>query len=115
MSVTSRISAAVAYLPVLGWLYVLLLQRKDELAMFHLRQSIGLFVFLILVLAGWFVVTWLSAWIPFAFMFGTASFALVMAAYAMGAVSWIVGIVYALLGRPVFMPIVGRRAAAIRL
>ena len=68
----SRIGAALAYLPVLGWLYVIVRQRRNELAMYHLKQSIGWFLFLIVVLVSWVVVAWLLAWIPYAFVVAMA-------------------------------------------
>ena len=65
MSKPSRLPAVLAYLiPVIGWLYVLFFQRKNELAVYHLRQSIGLFLFLIGTLFGWTVIAWVLTWIP---------------------------------------------------
>lgn len=115
MSTASRISAAIAYVPIVGWLYVLVFRRNDELAMFHVRQAIGLCAFLVVVFVGWLLLSWLISWIPYLIILGPAMFALVMASYALGIVSWAFGIAYALLGRPLFMPIFGRQAAAMRL
>ena len=115
MDMASRVFAALSYIPVLGWLVVLLFRRKDRFAMFHLRQSIGLFLFLLAMFVGWAAFSWVAAWLPFGMIAGSASFALVIMAYIVGAVSWLVGIIYALLGRPIVMPIFGRQAAAIRL
>lgn len=54
MSKQSPFPAVIAYLiPVVGWLYVYLFQRKNTLAVFHLRQSIGLVLFLIGSLVVW--------------------------------------------------------------
>ena len=98
MSLSERISAAVAYLPVIGWIYTYFVQRKSQLTMFHLRQSISLFGTLIAVLVLWAVVAWVITWIPYGVIFGVALFALVMAAFFVGAVAWLVGIVNALRG-----------------
>ena len=106
----SRFSALIAYIPVLGWIFVLFFQNRDELAMFHVRQSIGLFVFLVAVLVGWFVITWVLAWIPFAFMLGIALFTLVIAALIFGVVAWVIGIIHALQGRMVLLPVFGSLA-----
>lgn len=97
MSTSSRLPAVLAYLiPVFGWLYVLFFQRKNELAIFHLKQSIGLILFLLGVLVSWAVVAWLLAWIPLLGVLSAALFAIVMAAYAFGFVVWILGMVNAL-------------------
>jgi len=98
MSTSERISAAVAYIPVIGWVYAYFVQRKNELTMFHLRQSISLFGNLIAVFAVWAVVAWVITWIPFGVIFGVALFSLVMAAFLVGVVAWLVGISNALRG-----------------
>lgn len=115
MDAASRISAALAYVPALGWLYVLIFRRRDKLAMFHVRQSIGLFLFLLAMIIGWAAFAWVAAWLPFGIIASSASFALVIAAYAVGAVSWVAGILHALRGQPLIMPIFGKRAANIKL
>ncbi len=112
---SSRIAGAVAYIPVIGWLYVLLTRRQDAFAMFHLRQAVGLIVFLIAMFAGWAVITWLLGWIPYAFILGNALFALVIAAYVFGFFAWIAGIVNASRGRVALLPIFGTMANRIRL
>jgi uncharacterized membrane protein len=115
MDSSSRIFAAIAYIPVIGWLVGLLLQRRNAFVMFHVRQSIGLFLFLIVVAVGWAVITWLVAWIPFAFLIGAALFALVIAAFVFGAITWVAGIVNALRGRMSLLPVFGRTANRMRL
>ncbi len=61
----SRILAFFSYLlPLVGALYVLLFQRKDEFAAFHARQSITLLMAAVLAPAVWVVVAWLVFWIP---------------------------------------------------
>ncbi len=56
MSKQSPFPAVIAYIPVIGWLYVYCFQRKNPLAVFHLRQSVGLVLFLIGTLVVWAIV-----------------------------------------------------------
>ncbi len=113
MNVSHRIAAMVAYLPVVGWLYVLLAQHRNALAMFHLRQAIGLIAFLLAVLAGWIAIAWVFAWIPYLLPVSVALFALVIAAYLFGAVLWVIGVVNAARGRAVMLPVFGAWASRI--
>jgi uncharacterized membrane protein len=110
MSASLRLPAAIAYLPVIGWIYVPLFHHRSELAMFHVKQSLGLFAFLIVALVGWVVITWVLAWIPYGFLLGNALFALVIVAYFYGVFAWVAGIVNALRGRAVLLPVFGRMA-----
>lgn len=107
MTSASRFSALIAYLPVLGWLYVAIFQRKDSYALFHLRQSIGLGVFVILVFLAWAVAAWAIAWIPYAFVLSIALFALVIVALLFVLVIWVRGILNALQGRKASLPMAG--------
>ena len=107
MNMSSRLPAVLAYLlPVLGWLYVFFFQRKNSLALYHLRQAIGLVVFLIVTLIAWGVVGWLLAWIPYLNVLSIALFALVVSAYLFGIVAWLFGIYYALSDRESPLPAV---------
>ncbi len=111
MNVPSRLAAGFAYLlPIIGWLYVLFFQRQDKFAVYHLRQSIGLVLFLGGVLVGWAVVGWILAWVPFLAIVSVSLFALVIAAYVYGAVAWIVGMNNALRRRVVPLPLFGEFA-----
>lgn len=112
---SSRTAGVIAYIPIFGWLYVLLTRRQDAFAMFHLKQAIGLIVFLLATFIGWAVIAWLSGWIPYAFIFGNALFALVIAAYVFGLFAWIIGIANAARGRVALLPIFGRAANRVRL
>ena len=103
----SRVAAALAYIPVVGWLYVFFAQRQNSLARYHLKQSIGLVLFLIAVLGVWAVVAWVLAWIPYAFVFSVALFALVIAAYAYGVVALLLGVRNALRLRFAPLPVFG--------
>ena len=112
MKTSSRVPAVLAYLlPVLGWLYVIFFQRRNSLAMYHLRQAIGLVVFLVVTLIVWGVVGWLLAWIPFLDVLSIALFALVVGAYFYGIVAWLFGIYYALSERESPLPLFGRLAS----
>jgi uncharacterized membrane protein len=110
MEFSDRFSAFIAYLPVIGWIYVLLQKRRDPLPMFHVRQSIGLFIFLAAFFAGWFAVIWLLSLIPFGFMLGIALFTIVIATFLFGIVAWVTGIFHALQGRRVLLPLFGKLA-----
>src|SRR3954468_11410184 len=92
----SPFPALIAYIPIIGWLYVYLLQRKNPLAVYHLRQSVGLVVFLIMSLLVWGVIAYVIAIIPYMAAFSVAGFTVVMAAYLFGAVALIMGILNAL-------------------
>lgn len=111
MNTQSPIPAVIAYIPVLGWLYVYLTQRKNPLAVFHLRQSVGLVLFLIGALVVWAVVGYLLAIIPYMAIFSAALFTIVIAAYIFGFVTWIMGIVNAFKGQSMPLPIFGRWAS----
>jgi len=100
--------AFLAYvLPVVGWLYVLLFHRKNSFAVYHLKQSIGLVLFLVMVTAGVAAIGWIIAWIPYLFVLSIALFSLVIAAYAFGIVAWIIGMANALRGQAIPLPISG--------
>lgn len=108
MDTSQRFPAFITYLlPVVGWIYVGVFQSKNQFARFHMRQSVGLFLFLILITLAWALVTWLLAWIPYAFVFGIALFALPIVAYVFGVIAWIMGMVNTLQGRAAFLPVVG--------
>ena len=112
MNTSSRLPAVLAYLlPILGWLYVFFFQRKNSLALYHLRQAIGLVLFLIITLIAWAVVGWLLAWIPYLSVLSIALFALVVSAYLFGIVAWLFGIYYALCDRESPLPLFGRLAS----
>ena len=108
MNMSSRLPAVLAYLlPVLGWLYVFFFERRNPLALYHLRQAIGLVVFLIVTLLAWGVVGWLLAWIPYLATLSIALFTLVVGAYLFGIVAWLIGIYNALRARQSPLPLFG--------
>src|SRR5262245_57941813 len=105
MSQPSRLPAILVYLlPIVGWLYVFLFQRQNRLAIFHLKQAIGLVLFLITALAVWAVVAWLLALIPLMATISVGLFTLVMAVYFYGFVAWIFGMINAANNRLVTLP-----------
>lgn len=120
MSKSSRYLAFVAYLLSLpGALLVLLARRNDPFATYHARQSLAIVGVALAAPLLWLVVAWAAAWIPlFGAVVGLSLFALVIATYAGLAVSWVVGMVFALRGLARPIPLVGawatRRSAAAR-
>ncbi|MBN1562330.1 MAG: hypothetical protein JXA10_00705 [Anaerolineae bacterium] len=110
MNGLARLGAAVAYVPVIGWVYAYAFQRTNTLVIYHLRQSIGLVLFLIGSLVGWAIMAWLLAWLPYLGIFGMALFTLVITAYLVGIILWVIGIINALNGQMAPLPGIGRRA-----
>ena len=106
----SRFPAVFAYVPVVGWLYALMLQRSNPLAVFHARQAIGLVLFIAAVFVAWIVVGWLLAWLPYGIIFSSAAFALVLGAFIFGAIALLVVLLNAARGRVAYLPIVGKLA-----
>ena len=111
METKYRFTACAAYLlPILGWIYILVFERENEFAKFHLKQAIGLFLFLILVSLGWVVVAWGVTWLPYGFILAVALFTLVITAFLVGLFAWVLGMVNALRGVVAFLPLFGRKA-----
>jgi uncharacterized membrane protein len=111
MSASQRISAAIGYIPVIGWIYIFFLQRKNPLALFHLKQSIALILSMAVFFVIWAVVAWVLTWIPYGDIFGIAAFTLVITVWIVGAIAWIVGIINALRGLMNEVPLFGSWAA----
>ena len=107
MNTTQRISAAISYIPVIGWLYAFFFARKEEPVMFHLKQSIGLVIGLLGFFLVWVVAAWLLTWIPYGSVLAVALFTLVITALLVGVVAWLVGIVNALSGKEADVPMFG--------
>ena len=104
--------ALLAYLiPVFSWLYIFFFERKNLLAVYHLKQAIGLVLFLFATTFGWAVVAWVLAWIPYLSVLSIALFALVLAAYLFGLVAWLIGLNNALRARAVPLPLFGQWAS----
>jgi len=108
VSTSQRILAFLAYLLlVIGWIIVLLFGRRGRFAVFHMKQSLALVAFLLVVTAGWVVLSWLMAWVPYLFGLAMAAFSIVLLAWVFVAVVWVMGMSNALRGRLVPLPIVG--------
>jgi len=101
----------IAYVPIFGWLFEILAQRKNPFVMFHLRQSIGLIVFMVAVFVGWLGLAYLIAFIPYAMVVGMALFTMVIMAFFFCLFAWILGIYNALKEQMAFLPIFGKLAA----
>jgi uncharacterized membrane protein len=101
--------AFLAYLlSVVGALYILLARRNDKFAVYHAKQSLGITILALAVLIVWIVIAWIIAWIPYVgFIFAMALFSLVMAAYLVLAIVYILGMKYALDEKMQPVPIVG--------
>jgi hypothetical protein len=110
MNSPSRLSAVLAYIPIIGWIYVLAAQRRNAFAMFHLRQSIGLVLFLIGVFVGWAVIFWLLSWIPIGDIVGMVLFTLVISAYLFGIVALVLGLINAANSKVAPLPFFGQWA-----
>ena len=108
MKITYRISAVIAYIPIFGWLYGFLVQRKNPFIMFHLRQSVLVFLNLLVVFLGWGLIAYLITFIPYAFVIGMMLFTLVICAFFYCLFAYFIGIINALKGREVLLPIFGR-------
>ncbi len=107
MSTSMRLPGFIAYIPVIGWIYLAIFESRNAFAKFHMRQSVGLVLFLALVTSAWVVIAWLSGWVPFLFTLGMALFSLVLVTYFVGAILWIVGMVNALRCREALLPMIG--------
>jgi uncharacterized membrane protein len=111
MTLSSRISAFIAYLLlIVGWLFVLIFRRNDDFARFHARQSLALTVTVIIIPLAWAAFAWVITWIPYVgFILAASTFALVIALAIIWVVVWIVGMANALRGVQKPVPIFGSR------
>lgn len=108
MGQSQRLPAFIAYfLPIIGWIYLGIFENKNKFARFHMRQAVGLFLFLLLVTIGWGIVTWVLAWIPYAFVLGIALFSLPFTAYIFGVIAWVIGMINALNEKEAYLPFIG--------
>ena len=107
MSTSQRISAAVGYIPVFGWIYAFLVERNDKYVMFHLKQAISLVLTLAGLFALWFVVAWILFAIPYADIFAMALFTIPLAALILGVILWVLAMINALRGEVKEIPIFG--------
>jgi uncharacterized membrane protein len=116
MNITSRLMAVLAYLlPVIGWLIVLVFQRANAFAVYHVRQAVGLALFVIGSLFAWAVIAWVLAWFPLLSVLAVALFALVIAAWLFALLALIVGVINAVSSRKSPLPVLGQWAARLPL
>lgn len=91
VSSNAQLIAIVSYLTLIGWIiaFVLYQNDKSELAVYHIRQSLGI---LILGIVGW-VVFWIPiiGWAAGIFLF----------------VLWLMGLIYAAQGEARPVPLLG--------
>ena len=106
---SSRILAFLCYLLlVVGAVFVLIFQRKDEFAAFHARQSLALVLAALVAPAFWYAVAWLVLWVPQ--VGGPLAFALfsgVLAAYLAILFGWLRGLVDSLTAQQRAVPFFG--------
>ena len=109
MNNTNRFSALLAYiLPVIGWAYVAVARKNDQLAMHHTRQAITVFLVAVGTFFGWLIVGWLISFVPFfGFIIMIATFSLVMIILFAMVVNWIIGIVYVSQAKMDPLPVTG--------
>lgn len=107
-----KILAFLAYLLVIvGAVYILLVHRKNKLAVHHAKQALGIIIIAISIFIAWVVGGWIISWIPYiGFIVTVALFALVIAAYIVLAVGYITGIIYVLDEKKQPVPVVGKFA-----
>lgn len=116
MNSSQRYTAFISYLlPVVGWFYAIFFHRKEPFVVFHTRQAIGLCLFLLFMLVAWGAIGYVLAMIPYGVIFSMALFSLVIVAFFIGLVIWIMGMANALRGKVTLLPIFGRYANSIPL
>lgn len=95
-----RFSAFLAYLLlVIGWAYVLILDRKNEFALYHTRQSMMLVIVVIGSFVGWAIFAWLITLIPLVGAFvAVSTFSLVISAVIAVLIGWVMGLIRSLRG-----------------
>lgn len=117
MNGPKRHLAFIAYLvPVLGWLYVLLFEKKDGFAVYHAKQAMMLTITAVVTPLIWAVAAWILVWIPFlGGVLAASLFTLVILAYLSLVVIWVVGMVNALQTKEKPLPVVGGWAERISI
>jgi uncharacterized membrane protein len=110
-----KVLAFLAYLlSVLGWLYVLLFQREDKLAVYHAKQSLVLTLVAIGSLAIWLLGSWAISWVPLVGpLIAAVVFSQIILLYIFLGAAWIMGMVYALQAKIRPLPLVGKWAERI--
>jgi uncharacterized membrane protein len=100
-----RTVAIVSYFSILGWIIALVIHtnNKTSLGVYHLRQTVALFV----VAIGTGIVQMLLVFIPY---IGWALDILLMFVYFGLFVLWIIGLIAAINGQKKPMPFIGKNA-----
>ncbi len=102
------VSFLIYFVPVLGWLVGLFFLRRNIVAFYHACQALALTLGALLIPLLWAVAGWGIAWIPLVGpVTAIAAFALVIAGAVAVIVAWIMGLVNALRGKTVPVPIFG--------
>lgn len=91
-SSNAQVIAVVSYITLIGWIIAFILYQNDksELAIYHLRQSLGI---LILGVIGWIIfIIPIIGWLAAIFLF----------------VMWLMGLIYAAQGEAKPVPLLGK-------
>lgn len=109
MQKPNRVLAFLSYLlPVVGSLLVLLINRKNALALYHACQALALFLGMVVVPVGWLIFGWLLAQIPLVGpILAAGLFALVIAAAMAATIAFVLGMINALRARFIPIPLFG--------
>lgn len=101
--------ALFSYLvPYVGSLVVILTNRKNLFALYHACQALAIFLIALLTPVVWVLFALAVTWIPMAGpVLSAASFALVIAAFIVLVIAWIVGLVNSVRERLEPVPIFG--------
>jgi uncharacterized membrane protein len=111
MGTPNRYPAFFAYgLPLVGCLYVFLLRREDEFALYHAKQAAVILLTALVTPIIWGGVAWLLSWLPFGFLLGVALFTLVIAAYLFLVGLWLLGMLYVSQSQTKPLPLIGQWA-----
>ncbi len=111
VSISRRIGACLAYLlPLIGWLYALIVHRRDRFVLFHVRQAASIVLVPLALTVAWAIIGWLLALTPVGGPLTAGLFSLALVAYLVAAVDWIIGLVQAATGQAEPVPILGRVA-----
>jgi uncharacterized membrane protein len=109
MKTLSKIFAFFSYLLLVpGWLVGLIFFRKDAHVKFHAKQSLVINLIGVLILAIWFVITWLVVSIPLAGpILAWFLFAIVIAVFIYLVLAWVMGMVRSFNAGAKPLPLIG--------
>jgi len=103
-----KILCLIAYiLSFPGAIFVRFTGKKNKFCLHHARRSAELFLFLLFLLVGWYIITYILMIIPYAgFPIAMALFGIIVAAWLYCMVMCVMGIVKALQGKIVIFPFI---------